>query len=543
MKKIALIGLLTFVPAFAQQPKFEVADVHVSTTSRFAVQSFGGVLHAGRYINRDATLLQLIGAAYSLSDDSIAGGPGWVSSDLFDVVAKVPDATTAATANLMLQSLLAERFGLVVRNGTGSVPRYVLSVGKNGPKLKTGDPTANAGCQPKQQAPPGRGPTDPASQPNIVVACHNLTAAAIGLNLRQMAGGYVDHDVIDETKLDGTYDFDLEWTARGALAAKGADGISVFDAVDKQLGLKLELKTVPVPSLVVVSINRKPSENPAGVGTALAVAAARFEAATIKPANPDARPFTGIIYTGGSQIRAGGTLPQLIAMALQIAPNAEPDLVVGIPKSAQSQRWEINAKVPATGEGAPTMIGGRLMPPPLSVALEMLRGLLVEEFELKTHSETRESNVYALTLAGRTPKMTRADDSERSGCKPDPNAPKPATNVQVMISCKNTSMTELAELLLQQANAYMDHPVVDATGLEGGWDFLVGWTPKAALQPQQPANPGQSAGAIGAIAQATDPSGISAFEAVERELGLKLVRQKKSIPVMVVDHVNDKPMQ
>jgi uncharacterized protein (TIGR03435 family) len=546
MKKFALLTILAAVAGFAQQPKFETADVHVSRTSRFAVQSFGGVLHDGLYINRDTTMLQLIAAAYGVSEDGIGGGPGWLRSDLFDVIAKVPERTTAATANLMLQSLLTERFGLVVQNGTSPVQRYLLSVGKNGPKLKSAEPSGSPGCQPKNAAPAGPGPIDPASQPNIKVGCHNLTAAGIAQNLHQMAGGYLDHDVIDETKLEGMYDFDLDWTGRGALAAKGADGISIFDAVDKQLGLKLELKTVPMPSLVVAKVNRKPTGNPEGIGTALAVSAARFEVASIKLADPDARPFTGIIYTGGSQIRAGGTLPQLIAMALQVPPNVGADVVVGIPKSAESQKWDITAKVPSTGEGAPSMINGRLMPPPLSVALEMLRGLLVEEFELKTHTEAREVTVYALTSGGRTPKMTRAGESERSGCKPDPNAPKPATNVQVMLSCKNTDMSELAELLQQQANAYMDHPVVDGTGIEGGWDFLIGWTPKGLLQPQPPANQNQQVnpgGAAGSIGEPSDPSGISAFEAVERELGLKLVKQKISIPVTVVDHVDDKPLQ
>ena len=113
MKKIVLLALLAIMPALPQPPKFELADVHVSATAHGFAQNFGGVLRGGRYVNRDATMLQLIEAAYGVSEDTIAGGPGWLNSDLFDVVGKVPEGTTAATANLMLQSLLADRFALV----------------------------------------------------------------------------------------------------------------------------------------------------------------------------------------------------------------------------------------------------------------------------------------------------------------------------------------------------------------------------------------------------------------------------------------------
>src|SRR5262249_48860831 len=158
--------------------------------------------------------------------------------------------------------------------------------------------------------------------------------------------------------------------------------------------------------------------------------------------------------------------------------NVAEDIVVGLPKSTDSQRWDITAKVPSTGEGAPNMVGGRPQPPPFSVGVEMLRGLLVDQFELKTHTENREVTVYALTVPGGKQKMTRAQESERSGCQPDPNAPKPVQNMGPMIGCKNVSMAELADNLQRMAGAYIDHPIVDATGLEGGWNFLIGWTPK-----------------------------------------------------------------
>jgi uncharacterized protein (TIGR03435 family) len=539
MKKIGLLSLLAIVPALPQPPTFELADVHVSPTAHAFAQNFGGVLRNGRYVNRDATMLELIEAAYGVSEDTIAGGPGWMGSDVFDVIAKVPEGTTPAAANLMLQSLLADRFALVIHHDTHPVPRYVLSVGKGGSKLKPANGSGEQGCQQQQVGTGGGrgGPPDLASLPNIKVSCHDLTSSAIADNLHQMAGGYLDHDVIDSTKLEGSWDFDLEWTGRAALAAKGADGISVFDAVNKQLGLKLELQDIPMPSLVIASVNRKPTENPPAAATALALATAKFEAASIKPADPNGRQMVGLLYTGGSQMKAGGTLRQLIAMALQISPNMASDMVVGLPRSADSQKWDITAKVPSTGEGAPNVVRGRPQPPPLSIGLEMLRSLLVDEFELKTHTENREVTVYALTAMSGKPKLIRADDSERSGCKPDANAPKPVTNMGPMLSCKNTSMAELAENLAGMASAYIDHPIVDATELQGGWNFLVGWTPKAMLQPQPALNTNQP----GASAEASEPSGISVFEAVQRELGLKLVKQTRSIPVIVVDHVNEKP--
>jgi uncharacterized protein (TIGR03435 family) len=81
MRKTALLIVLAVVPAFAQQPspKFDVADVHGSSTARGFGQNFGGVLREGHYVNRDATMLELIEAAYGISEDNISGGPGWMA--------------------------------------------------------------------------------------------------------------------------------------------------------------------------------------------------------------------------------------------------------------------------------------------------------------------------------------------------------------------------------------------------------------------------------------------------------------------------------
>src|SRR5215469_9419720 len=95
----------------AQQPKFDLADVHASPTKYWFAQNTSGVarqaiLRDGLYIYRDATVLGLIQAAYGLPEDAVSGGPAWLKSDVFDVVAKVPEGMNLQTANLMLQPLL-----------------------------------------------------------------------------------------------------------------------------------------------------------------------------------------------------------------------------------------------------------------------------------------------------------------------------------------------------------------------------------------------------------------------------------------------------
>ena len=169
--------------------------------------------------------------------------------------------------------------------------------------------------------------------------------------------------------------------------------------------------------------------------------------------------------------------------------------------------------------------------------MEMLHGVLIDQFKLKTHTENREVTVYAIVKGSGKPKMTQSDESARTGCKPDPTLPKPSTNMGPMTACTNTTMADLAVNVTQMANAYIDHPIVDATGLTGGWDFAIGWTPKAALLASTTPNHNQTGEAI-------DPAGgISFFDAIEKELGLKIVKEKRSIPVTVVDHVEEAPTE
>ena len=141
--------------------------------------------------------------------------------------------------------------------------------------------------------------------------------------------------MFDSTGLEGKWDFEFEFTPISMIDLKGHDGITLFDAVSKQLGLSLDLKDVPVPALFVESANRKPAPNPPGVSTNLSLAAARFEVASIKPVDPNVRLEN---IRNGGELRFVSTLKQLIGQAFFIQPNAADDEIIGLPKSAETQR-------------------------------------------------------------------------------------------------------------------------------------------------------------------------------------------------------------
>ena len=169
----------------------------------------------------------------------------------------------------------------------------------------------------------------------------------------------------------------------------------------------------------------------------------------------------------------------------------------------------------------------------------MLRSLLEDRFKLKTHQENQPGTAYAFLPPKGETKLKKADPSDRANCKPDPgNIPANAgTTPYIVYTCTNTTIAELAKNLQQWAGGYFDHPAVDVTGLQGGWNFTVAWTPRQAVENRAPA--GGAPG--GGVAAAADPGGLTVFEAIEKQLGLKVDKGTHPIPVTVIDHVEQKP--
>src|SRR5262245_34866113 len=255
-------------PAFAQTPstaqKFAAADISLRARTGTTNQPVmtGGVLRGGRYDLRNATMLDLIATAYSVGDtDLITGGPAWLERQRFDIAAKAAEGTSPANVKLMLQDLLADRFKLVIRRETRPTSGFVLQVGKEKHKLKeaTGP---GAGCQgtPQPQPPP---------VPMTIGACKGVTMDQFAVLLRQIAGGYINAPVETQASLPGYWDFDVAFTPFGALQRAGADAITIFAMIERQLGLKLEQGSAPAEVFVVASVNPEPTPNPSGVSAAI----------------------------------------------------------------------------------------------------------------------------------------------------------------------------------------------------------------------------------------------------------------------------------
>jgi uncharacterized protein (TIGR03435 family) len=464
-----------------------------------------------------ATIVDLISRAWGIESDKVVGGPDWLDTDRFDVFAKVTADTTPESLRLMLKALLADRFKLVVHRDTRPFPEYVLLAGKH-PRLKEAAGGGESACQPIPQ--------------NAAVSCRNMTMAQFANRLSQMARDYFQgNPVADLSGLKGAWDFTLKWTGRNLLATAGSDGISIYDAVDKQLGLKLDVQKVPMPVIVVDHVNEKPTGNPAGVSQRFPAMPTQFEVAVIKPGTPGSTQRSFRSEPNGRVDLRSFTLKELIKFAwdfqdLDVIDNDE--MVVGAPKWLDAERFDITA---SAASSTPVDIE--------SIHL-MLRALLVDRFKLATHNENQPVSVYALVAA--KPKLKKADPSNRPGCRLGPAAPGARMAAPIFsMSCRNTTMAQLVENLQPWGGIYVSGPVIDSTGLAGAWDFVLRWSPPHLLQGCAGCNREQGLAAVSAAAR-TDPNGgLTLVEALDKQLGLKLKPQKSPMPVLVIDHVEPKP--
>lgn len=230
---------------------FEVATVKLrrgTPPTGMACNGGPGTSDPVRLSCTNGPLAMLICMAYNVQYYQIVG-PGWISNDRYDLAAVIPPNATRDEFRLMLQNLLAQRFQLKLHHETKPLNAYSLITTKEGAKLNE---------SPKESS-VSPGLNVGGTNGNIRVSAHAQTTRNLAGFLSTLLG--VGGPVSDDTGLTGKYDFTLEYAPNAALDS-GAGGISLFTALQSQLGLRLNTKKAPTDILVIDHAEKLPAEEP-----------------------------------------------------------------------------------------------------------------------------------------------------------------------------------------------------------------------------------------------------------------------------------------
>jgi uncharacterized protein (TIGR03435 family) len=287
---LCVVGVVhTLAAQTSPSPAFEAASVKPNNSTPLG-RRFG--VPGDRFVATNETLWTLVAVAYGepgflpqpLANYQIAGGPNWINSDRFDVEAKAAGDVVRGTEGtrrkqLMLQTLLAQRFKLAVHHETRDMPVYALVPARRdrmlGPKLRRTD----VDCVALRRSPNYR-PGPVFGTPAFDPANHDVCGAGVsiagilkgGMTMADMAvtfSRWMDKAILDRTGLTGTFDVELQFSSEGLPGAPGPppgverppnDNPSIFTAVQEQLGLKLESTRGPV-DILVIDHAEKPTEN------------------------------------------------------------------------------------------------------------------------------------------------------------------------------------------------------------------------------------------------------------------------------------------
>jgi uncharacterized protein (TIGR03435 family) len=248
-----------------------------------------GTSDPGQITWSKATLMSILRTAYSVKNYQVYG-PDWLRTERYDIVAKLPPGASKEQVNLMWQSVLKERFGLVIHGASKDFPADELRVAKGGPKLKTTDldpnlPAFDPSAEPIKNGADGF-PQLPA--PGLITmlqagsngpAAHMAARAQTMAQLAATLGNQLGHPVVDKTGLTGKYDFKMTFRpdasglppppqppspAPGAGPGPPADnasepGPNIETAVQQQLGLRLVKGKAPLHVIVIDHIEKTPT--------------------------------------------------------------------------------------------------------------------------------------------------------------------------------------------------------------------------------------------------------------------------------------------
>jgi len=235
-----LVLLLTAV--LLQAASFDAASIKRSDSPP---GSSGIDTDIGLLRGHNVTLKRCISGAYGIPEAQILGGPKWIGEQRYEIVARTQEHLGDQGLMELLQTLLADRFRLVLHHETQLVSGYALTVAKSGLKATPSDPDARSSTNSSRTGIDAKGAT--------MVRLAMKLSAALG------------QPVTDATGIDGKFDLSLKWVP-DEMAAKGTgstatdQGPSLFTALQEQVGLKLEARKMPV-DVVVIDQAEPPSEN------------------------------------------------------------------------------------------------------------------------------------------------------------------------------------------------------------------------------------------------------------------------------------------
>lgn len=264
MRVLLMASAITGAITAASAQVFEVASVKPNRSGTTSVSM--RMQPGGRFNALNVTVLDLIRFAYAVQPFQIEGGPSWLESERFDVMAKVEGEIPplppgqVGPVQLMTQNLLAERFKLKAHRQTKDAAAYALVHARHDRRLGKQVEPSTVDCVAVLKAMMAGGRGGPPAGPGGP-QCRLSTAGpgsvrgtdvSIG-QLAQLLSVQLQRQVVDRTGLTGVFSFELSFAAD---QANDPDRPSIFTALQEQLGLKLESQRAPLETLIIDSIQQ-----------------------------------------------------------------------------------------------------------------------------------------------------------------------------------------------------------------------------------------------------------------------------------------------
>ncbi len=274
--RLALLPVFVWAVA-AQTPDsrfvFDVATVRHGPVGDFGVGGTGcpGADPARCFVE-NYPLSSLLQMAYEIRSYQLSG-PGWMDLERFTINAKAPEGTNRGQLSQMLRNLLIERFQIAAHFEKKQITGYQLVVAKGGAKLDQSPGPPKQDEDPRKEAP--RIKTDREGYPELPPGRHFMMVggpngrarwrfvdASMDEFVEKIADSMLQKPTANATGLAGRYDFLLSYSWAAMQPDPPPDaGASLFEALQQQLGLKLESSKVPMEILVIDHIEKIPRGN------------------------------------------------------------------------------------------------------------------------------------------------------------------------------------------------------------------------------------------------------------------------------------------